>query len=513
MARTISFEGRQISVPDDATDEEVSQIIGGQSAAPAATEAAPEPSFMDNLMADLKAFPKNMGRALGVAGAGITEGVMSPLGMIADYPFNAASKITGRPVTTPTQELSNRFDQMLGPETKTARQVVGIPASLAINPFAALPGGGPAIADLTGKSGAQIVANKGAEMGLKVNPSNPQLSPSWMTRMLGKASSGPVLDDAISRGNQPVVDAIASRAASLEQPTVAGVKASGEQIMKAGEPLSSEMIDESIARLGKAYEAVKTAGPMVADDAFKSAASDPSVARIINKNMYSLEGADSAVAVDAWKKIRDSASAAWSASQSGSPKDRTINREAAKKASEAADAMRAWIVRQLGERGMKEQADQFVQATKDIAKAHAVKEAVIPGANIANAASFAQQLDNGAPLSGQLKGLGEFATVFPRNAKTPISAPPNMHGETNAMIGNLSATTGAQLANGSAAAGAANMGRATGIPGIRSLADALLKRESLQRAATGQAANPSMLNDKEAQARAILAWLSNQENK
>lgn len=478
------------------------------------TAPAENPSFMERLVADLKAFPGNMGRALGVAGAGITEGVAAPVGLVADFPFHVASKLKGEPVTTPTQELSNRFDQMLGPETKGARQVVGIAPSMAINPFAALPGMGPAVADLTGKTGAQIVANKGANMGLKVNPSNPMLQPSWMTRMLGKASSGPALDDAISRGNQPIVDAIASRGASLEQPTIAGITKSGQRVMKAGEPLSRGMVEESIARLGKAYEAVKSAGPLTADDAFKAAAADPSVARIINKNMYSLEGADASTAVEAWKKIRDSASGYWTAaSRAGSNKDRTLNRDAAEKATAAADAMRSWIVRQLGERGMKQQADDFLQATKDIAKAHSVDEAIIPGVNQADAASFAAQLERRVPLDGEVKGLGEFATAFPRNVRNPVAAPPNMHGETNAMVGNLAATAGGQLGNASAAAGTANLGRAAGIPGIRNLADALLMRNSLQRSATGQAPSPYMMNDKEAQARAILAWLASQENR
>lgn len=41
MSRIINFEGRKITVPDDATDDEVSQIIGGPSAAPAKQVAAP----------------------------------------------------------------------------------------------------------------------------------------------------------------------------------------------------------------------------------------------------------------------------------------------------------------------------------------------------------------------------------------------------------------------------------------------------------------------------------------
>ncbi|MEQ1580900.1 MAG: hypothetical protein ABL964_09935 [Steroidobacteraceae bacterium] len=60
MARVIKFEGRNISVPDDATDDEVAQIIGGSSPAAAAPQEA---SLMDNIVGSIP------GRAaLGAAG-------------------------------------------------------------------------------------------------------------------------------------------------------------------------------------------------------------------------------------------------------------------------------------------------------------------------------------------------------------------------------------------------------------------------------------------------------------
>ncbi|MFA5897854.1 MAG: hypothetical protein WC829_01950 [Hyphomicrobium sp.] len=44
MARIIEFEGRQIEVPDDATDEEIGQILGGEAAAPVPATPAIDPA-------------------------------------------------------------------------------------------------------------------------------------------------------------------------------------------------------------------------------------------------------------------------------------------------------------------------------------------------------------------------------------------------------------------------------------------------------------------------------------
>ena len=42
MARVIKFEGRNIVVPDDATDDEVATIIGGSAPTPQANALAPK---------------------------------------------------------------------------------------------------------------------------------------------------------------------------------------------------------------------------------------------------------------------------------------------------------------------------------------------------------------------------------------------------------------------------------------------------------------------------------------
>lgn len=54
MARVIAFEGRHIQVPDDATDDEIAEIIGGASAAPVASAAAPSADPHDAGMAGIR---------------------------------------------------------------------------------------------------------------------------------------------------------------------------------------------------------------------------------------------------------------------------------------------------------------------------------------------------------------------------------------------------------------------------------------------------------------------------
>jgi hypothetical protein len=89
MARIVQFEGRKISVPDDATDEEVAAIIEGSAggAAPAAAPsvapgaqaaaATPEPSIVDHIMGALD----GTRGALYQTGIGASRGVANVLGL------------------------------------------------------------------------------------------------------------------------------------------------------------------------------------------------------------------------------------------------------------------------------------------------------------------------------------------------------------------------------------------------------------------------------------------------
>jgi hypothetical protein len=115
MARIVQFEGRRISVPDDATDEEVGAIIEGSAggAAPAAAPsvapgaqaaaATPEPSIVDHIMGALDATRG----AVYQTGIGASRGLTS----IAGLPGDIADIIPdGTPLFGALKGLPNKDD-------------------------------------------------------------------------------------------------------------------------------------------------------------------------------------------------------------------------------------------------------------------------------------------------------------------------------------------------------------------------------------------------------------------
>lgn len=91
MARIINFEGRQISVPDDATDDEVATILGGDSA-PAPASSSYEP--LSNIPGDAAHFAQGM-----MEGAQRVPGRIAELGAQAldsvGLTDHAADKVRG----------------------------------------------------------------------------------------------------------------------------------------------------------------------------------------------------------------------------------------------------------------------------------------------------------------------------------------------------------------------------------------------------------------------------------
>lgn len=84
MARIVKFEGRTISVPDDATDEEVAAIIDGSSAAPAAPAPAAAPAQPEDFGTWLANTSGYVGEtAAGVAG-NMREGFARTAGLPVD---------------------------------------------------------------------------------------------------------------------------------------------------------------------------------------------------------------------------------------------------------------------------------------------------------------------------------------------------------------------------------------------------------------------------------------------
>jgi hypothetical protein len=73
------------------------------------------------------------------------------------------------------------------------------------------------------------------------------------------------------------------------------------------------------------------------------------------------------------------------------------------------------------ERGLSDPAalDRFRQARQLMARAHTVEDAITTGTGHVNANKIKAELQDGAPLTGELRVIGEFANNFPKAVQTP----------------------------------------------------------------------------------------------
>jgi hypothetical protein len=131
MARTIQFEGRQIQVPDDATDEEVNELLSAQPAAAPAVAAAPAPKATPSVVTDV---PASFGSGI-VRGA--AETAMLPvtverlgsagIGLAADKAGDVVRAVSGATPLTP-EDRQQRTQSMGDAGTDFARWLFGAPA-------------------------------------------------------------------------------------------------------------------------------------------------------------------------------------------------------------------------------------------------------------------------------------------------------------------------------------------------------------------------------------------------
>jgi hypothetical protein len=118
MARIVKFEGRSISVPDDATDDEVAAIIEGgapPSTAPTAAPTPAEPSMMDNIINAVQ----GAGRVAYQGGIGASKGMLNMAGLpgaLADaLPPGALGPFSNMPSGEELQEIF-RIDRAPKPQ-------------------------------------------------------------------------------------------------------------------------------------------------------------------------------------------------------------------------------------------------------------------------------------------------------------------------------------------------------------------------------------------------------------
>ncbi len=218
MARVISFEGRKISVPDDATDDEVAQIIEPQSA----PESAPE--AQTNTFGDVvRSIP-----------GGLAKGVAA----VAGLPGDVQQWITGgtRGTSLPTSKgigdaISAPFGGFYEPKTPAGEYADTI-ASFA--PAAIAPGG---IAAKVGRVAVPAVASETAGQATKGTAAEPY------ARVIGALAGGSITGAA---------EGIAAARKAPKVPTTQELKTQGSN----------------------AYQAAEQAGVIVSKSSFKNMVSN-----------------------------------------------------------------------------------------------------------------------------------------------------------------------------------------------------------------------------------------------
>jgi hypothetical protein len=311
----------------------------------------------------------------------------------------------------------------------------GAAAAGLVNPsdagFGALIGGAlPGATQLAGKAGdvagavfrggpkpnAQMLdtARRSMDAGYIIPPS--MVNPSFKNRLLESQSGKFETAQLAATRNQGVTDSLVRKALGMADDA----------------PLSQEAMGNLRSQAGKVYEQAKGAGTITADSAYfqalddiaskyKTAAKDfPSLGPtnmhgkpidVIGDMVKGLKvnQFDSSSAIDGIKVLRDQADKAYMAG------DKTLG----KASKDAAKARESVVERHLQASGNPELFSAFKEARQMIAKTYTVEKALREGAGTVDARVLGRAVQNGKPISGELRTAGEFGNVFNKAAQPP----------------------------------------------------------------------------------------------
>lgn len=189
-----------------------------------------------------------------------------------------------------------------------------------------------------------------------------------------------------------------------------------------GAQITPDLIKGIQRDAGKSYDAIRMAGPMVADDSYNAALNKiasqyqgasksfpglvrDDVTRLVENLRQPKFDADSAV--DAIKVLRESADDAFRAGNSGLAR---ANRE-------AAQALEDVVGRNLQKTGRADLLEAFRTGRETYAKAYTVQKALNGETGNVSARKLAAELKKGKPLTGEIRKAAEFGSAFPKAAQ------------------------------------------------------------------------------------------------
>lgn len=321
-------------------------------------------------------------------------------------------------ISYPFEKLAEGADSLGGRTAESVGPIAGAAVNTAIQAVPQLIGKvgkiGPttaaaeaaALARKTGAAQIDAGIQQAREAGYVLPPS--QANPSILNQVLEGIGGKIKTAQKASEKNQPVTNDLARNALGIAPDA----------------PLNANTLAAVRQQAGEAYDAVRGAGRVTADDTFRaelnriaqpsrSAAKDfkdlqsNEVERIVKG--LNVDSFDAGSAVDQIRLLRSDADKAY---RSG---DKTLG----KATKDAANALEDQISRHLEATGQSpDLVSDFQNARQLIAKSYTVQKALKPDGSV-DARVLARELEKGKPLSDELKTAGQFASQFPKAAQLP----------------------------------------------------------------------------------------------
>ncbi len=521
MVRKVQFEGRNIIVPDDATDDEVAQIIGGD--VPPVQKQGTTLSDVGRWIGEPYA---NIGRLATEVPATLLTGMGSMLaGNVMGAASDIYSSVTGQPKVgekvredvmrdytyQPRSAVAQEAFNLLGEGMKTnaGKLVQGLPIVGQELPILSTLAG-PATRTVT-KAIAEKAAAPSESIVKFAAQNQPKIDAAVQARRLGvvvdPAEVNPTLKN-IAGTEFARPEILDVKAAKINLPIVQNILRNEAGIE--GNVLTGETLQAARDVLSKPYNEVRKLGALQAntDVAAQLRSSTPKpivglekqtkeASKSIEKVAADIEAGNLSAsdAVDAIRAYRDKANNWYKIAEKGDAKRNP--QEMAKAYQSVANTLESLIEANIP--ADSKLLNEFKSARKNLAKNYAVealinKESGIPDLSKLSSARFAD-----APLSGDLAALRQIQANFPE-----ATAAVNKYGALLPSTINRSSVGGTAGAAASMAAGGAPvtggvLGAVTSVLGGRFVGNKMLTPEyqaknlfpNVPRVATPEAAVPT----------------------
>lgn len=335
-----------------------------------------------------------------------------------------------QPVATGESRLKNAA---IGATTGAVAQYgLGKLAGAANQRLAGAQAKGAELATQNAAKDATVEAARGAGFVLPPSQVNPTILNRALEGYAGKLST----QQAASIKNQSVVDNLIKQDLGIP----------------ANKAVTPALLQGIRNEAGKAYEVVKQAGKIGADDEFVTAIRSlggDDYAAVVN-DLPEMANAEIGKLISALEKPEFNAQTAVSLIKK-LRHEATVNfknqldpnkLELARAQRQAVDALESLVDRNLVARGMPEAVQQFREARTLIAKVHSAETALNEATGSFAASHFGKLAEKGKPLSGGMKTVGNVSHAFPKATQQINTSMPGVSPLDYAAVGGISAATG-----------------------------------------------------------------------